>query len=291
MKRRSFLSAGAAGVLATTSGFAGATQSDLAGTPETVVGEYYRRARRTRDAIAFADEVETLSHSLSPLRRVADDIPRTLDGVSSQKVLEKQVVETEIDADGVRGFSDFLAGSVGDGGLETLAEENAVVSVRLEDDSLERPELRLEWLVAPEDGAWRLVWFELAGGPETVVEEYYRRAGRAASLEAFADDVERLSHSRSPLRDVVESAPTILGGAETQTLVSTDTAERDIGPRQMLNRSEFFAESVTDEDLRAFASENAIVSATLRTDRAGVRAFQTQWLVAPDGGEWRLVWP
>ena len=43
--------------------------------------------------------------------------------------------------------------------LDTIAEENAVVAVSLRDGQLGVEELEQLWLLAPDNGTWRLVWF------------------------------------------------------------------------------------------------------------------------------------
>jgi uncharacterized Rossmann fold enzyme len=122
----------------------------------TVVREYYRRAGEADAAAAFADDVRELSHPASPLGEVAADVPGLFDGARRQGLVEAAVVAEDVDAERVRSVSDFFAGAADDETIETVAAENAVVSVTVTDG--DGDEFELEWLVATADGEWRLVW-------------------------------------------------------------------------------------------------------------------------------------
>ncbi|OTF06014.1 hypothetical protein [Halorubrum sp. SD612] len=124
--------------------------------PVTVVREYYRRAGEAESAAAFADDVWELSHPASPLGEVAADVPGLFDGARRQGLVEAAVVAEDVDAERVRSVSDFFAGAADDETIETVAAENAVVSVTVTDG--DGDEFELEWLVATADGEWRLVW-------------------------------------------------------------------------------------------------------------------------------------
>ncbi|SNR52903.1 hypothetical protein SAMN06266787_103145 [Halorubrum ezzemoulense] len=124
--------------------------------PVTVVREYYRRAGEAESAAAFADDIRELSHPASPLGEVAADVPGLFDGARRQGLVEAAVVAEDVDAERVRSVSDFFAGAADDETIETVAAENAVVSVTVTDG--DGDEFELEWLVATADGEWRLVW-------------------------------------------------------------------------------------------------------------------------------------
>ncbi|TKX85273.1 hypothetical protein EXE43_14455 [Halorubrum sp. SS5] len=124
--------------------------------PVTVVREYYRRAGEADDADAFADDVAALAHPASPLGEVAADVPGLFDGAREQEIVAAEVVARDVDAERVRSVSDFFSGAVDDEAIETVAAENAVVAVTVAD--ADGDEFELEWLVATDDGEWRLVW-------------------------------------------------------------------------------------------------------------------------------------
>ncbi len=101
----------------------------------------------------------------------------------------------------------------------------------------------------------------------------------------------RFSHRRSPLATVAEDVPGFLSDVRRQEVLETRVVETDVGADRIAGFSEFFAGAVTDGDLATFAEENALVSATLRNDQAGMAVFRVEWLVATEDGRWRLVWP
>jgi hypothetical protein len=124
--------------------------------PVAVVREYYRRAGEAESAAAFAEDVGALAHPASPLGEVAADVPGLFDGARRQRLVEAAVVARDVDAERVRSVSDFFSGAVDDETIETVAAENAIVSVTVAGEGGD--EFELEWLVAPDDGEWRLVW-------------------------------------------------------------------------------------------------------------------------------------
>jgi len=135
------------------------------------VGEYYRRANAADTDRAFAEAVPELAHSLSPLPRVAEDIPGALGEARGLAVVDGAVVERDVGAERIRGISEFLAGSLSDADTDTLAGDNAVVAVTLEAERVVGGRLAKEWLVAPEDGAWRLVWLDGRNSPQACCPE------------------------------------------------------------------------------------------------------------------------
>ena len=287
MERRSFLSAGGVAVLALAAGRT-STAGDSDG-PTAVVEEYYRRASASEDSEAFADDVNDLAHRSSPLSRLATDVPMAFDATLRQELADATVVAEDVSADRIRAISGFLAASLDDAEVESIAAENAVVSAIVADDGVEGGEFELRWLVATDGGEWRLVWPGEAEGPAAVVREFYRRAEAAESAEAFADDVDELAHPVSPLSDVAADVPGFFDGARRQDLADAEVVARDVGAERVRGVSDFFSAWMDDAAVRAITAENAVVAVTLSGER-GASGAELEWLVATDGGEWRLVW-
>lgn len=304
MERRTFLSAGGITALAIAAGSSSiAARSSIVGAddgrtgPVAVVEEYYRRGAAAENTESFADDVGALAHGSSPLPFVAEsaeDLPGFSFGAEQWELVEAAVAAEDVGAERIRGLSDFFAGSVTDEEVASLAAENALVAVTVAGDGINGGgELALEWLVAPEDGEWRLVWFDERNGPEAVVRRYYRRAAAAEDEAAFARQVAALSHGASPLPLVAESAmetPGSLFAAPRQELVGTEIVATDVEMERILAVSDFLAGALTAEELAAIAEENALVAATVVDDRLESGRFVREWLVATDGDEWRLVW-
>ncbi|MEZ3165823.1 hypothetical protein ABNG02_00610 [Halorubrum ejinorense] len=284
MERRSFLSVGGATVLALAAGRF-STAGDPGG-PAAVVEEYYRRASASEDAEAFADEVAGLAHGASPLSRLAEDVPMAFDSTVRQELSGAAVVVEDVSAERIRSISGFLSASLTDDEVESIAAENAIVSATVVGG--DGGEFEIRWLVATDDGEWRVVWPGEPEGPVTVVREYYRRADEAESAAAFADDVRELSHPASPLREVAEDVPGLFDGARRQAVVEAAVAARDVDAERVRGVSDFFRGAVDDEAVEAIAAENAVVSVTVADDDGD--EFDVEWLVATDAGEWRLVW-
>jgi hypothetical protein len=289
MERRTFLSAGGASVLAFAAarGFA---SSGVSNGPKTVVREYYRRAGAAETARAFASTVPEVAHSASPLPEVAEDVPRTLDGALNQEVDEIEVVEEDVSAETVRDFSDFFAESVGEEAIGSIAEENAVVAVTLETDDVVGGTFAKEWLVAPEDGEWRLVWFGERDSPEAAVREFFRQVTLADSFEALDEPVADLSHSASPLVNVAEYTPWYFRGIRRQELGRTDVVAENVDPARIASEFTSFVSWTSGDAIEDVAGENAVVATSLSDDQLGIETFQQRWLVAPEYGEWRVVW-
>ena len=285
MERRSFLSVGGAAVLALAAGRS-STAGD-AGGPATAVEAYYRRASASEDAEAFADDVAALAHPFSPLSRLAEDVPMAFDAAVRQELSDAAVVDEDLSADRIRSISGFLAASLTEAEVESIAAENAVVSATVVGG--DGGEFELEWLVATDGGEWRVVWPGEPEGPVTVVREYYRRAGDAESAAAFADDVEALAHPASPLGEIAADVPGLFDGARDRELVAAEVVAEDADAERVRGVSDFFSGAADDEAIESIAAENAIVSVTV-ADGDGDE-FELEWLVATDGGEWRLVWP
>lgn len=288
MERRAFLVTGGASVFALAAG-SPSVDGD-ADDPVAVVEEYYRRASAAGDTEAFADDVRELSHGASPLSRLAEDVPMAFDATLRQELADATVIAEDVSPDRTRAISDFLAASLDDDAVESIAAENAVVSAIVANDGVAGGEFEIRWLVATDGDEWRLVWPGEPEGPVAVVREFYRRADAAESAEELADDVGALSHPVSPLSDVAADVPGFFEGARRQEFVGAEVVARNVDAERIRGVSDFFSAWVDDEAIEAIAAENAVVTVTLAGDRDAGGGGNLEWLVATDGGEWRLVW-
>jgi len=286
MERRSFLSAGGVAALSLAVGSPSIGSVESNG-PTAVVEAYYRRAADAEDAETFAGDVRDLAHPDSPLGRLAEETPMAFDSTVRQEFVDAAVVAEDLSAERIRSVSGFLAASLTDDEAESIADENAVVSATVEDDGDEGGELEFRWLVATDDDEWRVVWPGEPEGPATVVREYYRRASEADDAEAFADDIAALAHPASPLGEVAADVPGLFDGAREQEIIAVEVVARDVDAERVRSVSDFFAGAVDDEAIETVAAENAVVAVTVADDGD---EFELEWLVATDGGEWRLVW-
>lgn len=290
MERRPFLLHGGASVLALLAGVPSSTAETTADGPAEVVDEYYRRASDAEDAAAFAEEVPALAHSASPLPDVATDVPSAFAGALQRDLVSSAVVERDLDAVQIRDISEFLAASVSDRELDALTDENAVVAATLETDEVAGGTVTINWLVAPEDDAWRIVWFWEGTDPRAAVGAFVREVSSVAGSSVLDEPVETLSHRRSPLMNVAEYTPWVFDGLQRQTIVRAEVVAEDIDKRDIASEFTQFASWTTEDGIEAIAEENAVVSVSLQDDRLGIEQFEQQWLVAPDAGEWRVVW-
>ena len=288
MRRRALLTAAATAATTLAAGVPGA--ADDVGDPTAVVESYYQQAARATGEDALADTVEQLAHSASPLPVLAGSTPSALGEARAQTLVDSEVVATNVGTDRIAGTSDFFTEWPGQAAIETIAQHNAVVAVTLEDDRVEGGTVEKEWLVAPENGDWRLVWFDRRDSPQTVVRQYYRSATDVDRPKEFAADVTTLAHSASPLPELVDDVPSAFAGLRQYELETTELVAENVDTDDILNRSDFLAASLTEDEVAAIARENAIVEATLEgTTRESGRDSQ-EWLVATDEGAWRLVW-
>jgi hypothetical protein len=287
MERRTFLSAGGASVLALAAGYTSVSGTDG---PVAVVNAYYDRANEADTTAEFADAVPDLAHSTSPLPRVARDIPRAFDGALSQELVDTEVVDEDIGADEIRNISDFFAGSVSDDEMATLAEDNAVVAVTLEAADVAGGELAKEWLVAPEDGEWRLVWFDGRNSPRASVRRFFRQVTAVEYAGRLDGPVGEFSHRSSPLENVAEYTPWYFDSVRDRTLVGTEVTAENVDIDRIAGQFAPFTGWASDDEVETVAKENAVVTVSLRDDDLGVERLEQAWLVAPDGGEWRVVW-
>ncbi len=290
MERRTFLSAGSVSVLALTAGSPSIAAETGSDGPVAVVGDYYRRARAAEDSETFAQQVPDLTHSVSPLSRLAADTPLAFDSTLRQELVDSRVVAGDIGAERIRAISDFFAAAAGEAGLARLAGDNAVVAVTLEADGIVGGRLAKEWLVAPEDGEWRLVWFDDRNSPRAAVRKLFRQVTAADSIEALDDPVDDLTHSVSPLANVVEHTPRFVAGLRRQELTGTEVVGEDLDAGALADRFGLFANWARQAAIESVAGENAVVAVSLRGDDLDVGEFTQEWLVAPVSGEWRVVW-
>lgn len=290
MERRTFLSAGGASVL----GLAAESPSIFGDTPPddsvSVVREYYRRASAAESVDGFAEQIPELAHSASPLVDVATDIPRLLDGALRQRVVEIEVVDEDLSGAEILDVSDFFAGAVSQESVERIAENNAVVAVTLETEDVVGGAFAKEWLVAPEDGEWRLVWFRERESPRAAAREFFRQVKLADSFEALDRPVGDLSHSTSPLVNVAEYTPWYFRGLRRQELIRTSVVAENIDPSDIASEFTAFTSWASRDDLEAVAEANAVVALSLRDEALGIENFTQKWLTAPQFGEWRVVW-
>lgn len=290
MERRTFLSAGGASVLALTVGSPSIAAGPGSDGPTAVVSEYYRRARAAEDSETFAEQVPELTHSVSPLSKLATDVPMAFDGTLRQELVDVEVVEEDVGAERIEAVSDFFAASVGEEGIARLAGNNAVVAVTLAAGEATGGRVAKEWLVAPEDGEWRLVWFDDRNSPQAAVREFFREVKTTETIEALDEPVADRSHSVSPLVNVVEYTPRFFAGLRRQELTGTEVVAKNLGAGELAGRFGLFANWARRADIEPVAGANAVVAVSLRDDYLGAGEFVQEWLVAPDNGEWRVVW-
>ena len=289
MERRTFLSVGGASVLALTAGSTSIAADSGSDGPAAVVSEYYRRASVAEDSEAFAEQVPALAHSVSPLSALAADAPMAFTSTLRQELVDTEVVERDIDAERIEAISDFFAASVGEEGIARLAGDNAVVAVTLDDETVAGGRVAVEWLVAPEDGEWRLVWVGDRNGPRAAVREFFRQV-KSAEGGRLDESVAELSHSASPLPYVADYAPRFFAGVRRQDLGQTEVVAENVDSAAIAERFGLLVNWTRRAEMDALTGENAVVTVSLRDDLLEVGDFVQEWLVAPDYGEWAVVW-
>lgn len=290
MERRTFLSAGSISALALAAGYtdgSGATRSDG---PTESVTEYYRRATAAETADAFAAAIPELAHSASPLLDLAEDTPEAFGGTVQQNLLDTDVIEEDLSADAIRGLSEFFAGSVSDDAVARLAARNAVVAATLESDSVLGGELAVEWLVAPEDGEWRVVWPTSRNSPGAAARRFFREVSQTEFAGQLEEPVAELTHSSSPLVNIADYNPWYFRGLRRQELAQTEVVAQNVGVGRIASRFGPLVSWASKGEIEAIAEENAVVAVSLSDDQLDSGEFDQQWLVAPDSGEWRVVW-
>lgn len=127
-------------------------------------------------------------------------------------------------------------------------------------------------------------------GPTDVVKRYYRRANATATASEFADQIPKFAHSASPLPDVAESIPRAFDETVSQELVRAEVVAEGISSEDIRDISDFFAGSVSMEEIETIADENAVVAVTLTSDNVVGGELAKEWPVPPEGDSWRLVW-
>lgn len=290
MERRTFLSAGSVSALVLASGYTSVFSGSVSDDPTEPVGEYYSRAGAAESREQFATEITNLVHSVSPLPDVAESSPSVFDGALEQELVDVDLVEKNVSADTIRNMSAFLAGSVSDEEVATLAETNAVVAVTLESDRVMGGTLAKEWLVAPEDDEWRLVWFDDRNSPRAAAREFFRKVKQTEFAGQLDEPIGELAHPSSPLLNVVEYTPWYFRGIRRRDLVGTEVVAENIDTGEIVRQFDPVTSWLSQAEVESVAEENAVVAVTLRDDQLNVKEFEQEWLVATADGEWRLVW-
>lgn len=290
MERRTFLSAGSVSALALTTGYMITSTDTASNGPTDPVEEYYRRANAADTREQFTAAIPDLAHDASPLPVVAESAPSTFDDALDQELLEADVVERDINADAIREISDFLAGSLSDEELTTLAEANAVVAVTLESDDVIGGELAKEWLVAPENDEWQLVWLGPRNSPRAATRKFFRQVSQTEFAGQLDELIEELVYPSSPLLNVAAYTPWYFRGIQRRELVGTDVVAKDISAGELASEFDPVTNWPSKTNLDAITDENAVVAVSLRDDQIDAEEFEQEWLLATTGGEWRVVW-
>jgi hypothetical protein len=290
MERRTFLSAGSASVLALAADFPSVTGAAVSAGPSEVVREYYRRASAAESVNEFADRIPELAHSASPFLDIVTENPRFSEEVLRQELVGIEVIEENVTGEEIRDISDFFAASVTEEEVDTIAETNAVVAVTLETEDVVGGVFGKEWLVAPEDGEWKLVWVDERNSPEAAAREFFREVSLAETLGELDGPVEELSHSVSPLVNVAEYTPWYFRGLRRQELNQTNVVAENINASEIATQFTSFINWASRDDIRSIAERNAVVELSLSDDQLEIDDLTQQLLMAPENGEWRLVW-
>jgi len=136
-----------------------------------------------------------------------------------------------------------------------------------------------------------------------VVGEFYSRAEMIESeddIDDYIDSIAELVHSVSPVpefyRTLAESEESELTVTVYES-VETAVIAADLGGEAIRDRF-FLARDVPEEDLETVAGENLVVEATLSggtsaldgtSTEDGDEEQTTEWLVAPEEGDWLIV--
>ena len=177
-----------------------------------------------------------------------------------------------------------------DEAIERIAEQNAIVAATLEADTVIGGELATEWLVAPDDGAWRVVWPDSRNSPRAAVRRFFRQITQTEYPGQLTEPISELSHSSSPLANIADYTPWYFRGLRRQQLRRTEVTAENIDIRTIATTFTPIISWAQKSEVEAIAEQNAVVDVSLSDDRVDVAEFDQQWLVAPDDGEWRVVW-
>jgi len=290
MERRRFLSAGSVSALAFATHYTLTSTGPLLDGPTEAVREYYRRASAAETRESFAAEIPDLAHTVSPLLNVAENTPSVFDGALRQELVDVDVVKENIGAKAIRDISDFLAGSVSDQEVAALAETNAVVAVTLESDEVMGGELAKEWLVAPDDGEWRLVWPDGRNSPRAAAREFFRQVKRTEFLGQLDELVDELGYPSSPLLTVADYLPWYFRGIRRRELVGTEVIAENIDIDEIAGKFDPVTNWPSQTQAEGIAEENAVVAVSLRDDQLDIEEFEQEWLMATVSDEWRVAW-
>lgn len=290
MERRKFLFTSGVPVLTLTGGYTFTANSSPTASPTETVEEYYRRAGEVDTQEQFAAEIQSLAHSVSPLSEVAESLPSTLYEASRQDLVETEVVARDIDAERIQEISSFFAGTVSDEEIAALADTNAVVATTLEDDEVIGGELAKEWLLAPEDGNWRLVWFDDRNSPRAAVRRFFGQVSLTEYAGQLDDPVDTLTHPSSPLVNVAEYTPWYFSGIQRRELLGTEVVTENIAVSDIASEFDPITNFGSESSVEDIAEENAVVAVSLRDDQLDIEEFEQEWLTTPVNGEWRVAW-
>lgn len=132
---------------------------DYRNSPRAAARTFFRQVTVAETLKALDEPVEEWSHSLSPLEDVAKYTPWYFRGLRRRTLEDTSIAAENIDTGEIANEFSPVTNWASRDEVDAIAEENAVVAVSLRDDQLGVEELEQTWLLAPDNGAWRLVWF------------------------------------------------------------------------------------------------------------------------------------
>jgi hypothetical protein len=146
-----------------------------------------------------------------------------------------------------------------------------------------------EWLVAPEDGEWRLVWFDDRDDLTAAAEGFFGQVNAADGTSTLDGSITEFAHSASPLVNVANYTPWVFRGLQRQELLGAEVVAEDITKGEIATEFPRVVSWASPSELDTIAADNAVVAVRLRDERAGIEAFTQRWLLAPELDEWRVV--
>jgi hypothetical protein len=167
IQRRELL---AAGVAATLGGAgcveAGGDASPLTNAPAAVLLQYYHAADQADNLDEFVEQVAGIVHSASTFDRRIETDDRHWTEARAAEIKTVAVIEENLGDEQLVDRVGFLGANVlplyGEGlsaEIDAIAGRNAVVRVTLSaGDAVEEASHVRQWLLATDDGRWRLVW-------------------------------------------------------------------------------------------------------------------------------------
>lgn len=164
MKRRGFLTAAGLGAISATAGCLGGLGSsdDPTADPETVVAEYYYLVDELGgpDDVddGFLSDLRDISHSASPVPELFEESPEDVEiDDTSLETVDTEIVDEGVDEERLRDdlLIEFFIDD--DDVIADIAAENRLVEATPTVEGEDEDDTQ-EWLVAPEDGDWLLVF-------------------------------------------------------------------------------------------------------------------------------------